>query len=305
MTKNKFSAFIAIVLLCIAFSNGQQTPSFAEYNYNPFIVNSAYAGMSASTEIILSNSGFANQLEGSPTTFNLSFNSPLNRGKVGVGAGIVSDKIGDESTTNIFAAYSYKIFFDFKDSRPYWQHYHPGVLSFGLTAGVQQYNNNLTATGLINDPEFSQNINATIPNIGVGFLFNHSRFYIGLSTPNVLGTRFASNDDLKLNTPYYGYAGYRFFTNRFEEIMIKPSAFLKYEKGSPAQLDMNLTVSYKNRFEIGGGYRTSSSVNLLAGIYLFNNLRVIYQYNMALTENPFGNTHGFILSYQFGDGYAN
>lgn len=285
-------------------SNAQQTAAFPEYNYNPFIINSAYAGLLPTTEMTASNSGFISSIEGSPRNFSLSFNSPLNEGKVGLGAGFIRDEIGVTTNTNFFAAYSYKIFFDFEDNRPYWQVYQPGVLSFGIQAGIQQFQDNLLELGIANDPNFAENINTTIPTIGVGFLFNHARFYAGVSAPNVLGDKLASRDDIDLSNPAYGYFGYRFFTNRFQEIMIKPNLLIKYEDGAPLQADINLAASFKNRFEIGAGYRTSSSVNLLAGVYLIKNFRLIYHYNMVVNDSPLGNTHGLILSYRFGEGYA-
>lgn len=303
---NKKIAYIALVLLVSSIKlNAQQTPTFGEYNYNPYLINSAYAGLASSTEVSLTNAGFFNQIEGSPRSFALSLHSPLNRGKVGVGAGFIRDEIGVTTSTSAFATYSYKIFFDTKSDRPYWQIYTPNSFSFGITGGVQQYQDNLLELGIMDDPNFAQNINATIPTIGVGVLLNLANFYMGLSTPNILGDALASNDEnLDLNSPYYGYLGYRFFSNRFEEIMLKPSALIKYEEGAPLQVDINMSLSYKNRFELGTGYRTNSSINLLAGVYLFNNLRAIYNYNLAMNDSPLGNTHGIIISYLFGEGYA-
>jgi len=304
-TKN-FGAFITCVVLLLfvgVSASAQQTANFPEYNYNPLIINSAYAGLLPTTEITAANTGFSRKLEGSPTNFSLSLNTPLNEGKVGIGAGFVRDEIGVTTNTNFFAAYSYKIFFDFDDNRPYWQVYQPGVVSFGITAGIRQFQDNLLELNIPNDPNFAENINATIPTIGIGFLFNHSRFYAGVSAPNILGDKLASRDDLNLSNPLYGYFGYRFFTNIFEEMMIKPNLLLKYEAGAPLQADINLAVSFKNKFEIGAGYRTSSSINILAGLYLIKNLRLIYQYNMAVNDSPLGNTHGLMLSSRFGAGY--
>jgi hypothetical protein len=79
---------------------------------------------------------------------------------------------------------------------------------------------------------------------------------------------------------------------------------IKYEEGAPVQLDFNTAISFKNKFEIGAGYRTSNAINLLAGIYLFDRLRFIYNYNITLEGAALGNTHGLVLSLQFGDGYA-
>ena len=299
-----YASILLFSLFCVCSNlRGQQTAAFPEYNYNPFIINAAYAGLLSNTEANLNNSGFSNGIEGTPSNFSVSFHSPLNRGKVGVGAALIRDQIGVTTSTNAFIAYSYKIFFDFKDDRPYWQIYEPGTLSFGITAGVQQYQDNLLELGIVGDPNFSENINASIPTVGLGFLFNHARFYAGISSPNILGDSLASDDNLNINSPIYGYFGYRFYSNRFENFMLKPSLLIKHESGAPIQADINMALSFKNRFEIGAGYRSTSSVNFLAGIYLLKNARLIYHYNMALRDNPFGNTHGLMLSYRFGTGY--
>ncbi len=49
------------------------------------------------------------------------------------------------------------------------------------------------------DQSFAQNINATIPTIGAGILFNHATFYVGFSTPNLIGNSLASRDDFELS----------------------------------------------------------------------------------------------------------
>lgn len=301
-TKNIIA--IAIITIFACKLNAQQTPAFSEYNYNPFIINAAYAGLTENPEFSLSNTGFFNQFEGSPRNFSFSGHGSINKNKMGIGAGIMRDEIGVTTSTSFFAAYSYKIFFDFKSNRPYWQLYDAGVLSFGITAGLQQYQSNLTQLGIIGDPKFAQDINSTIPTIGLSFLFNHASFYVGFSTPNVMGDSLASDSNLVLNSPYYGYFGYRIYNNRFEDFMIKPNMLLKYEDGAPLQADFNVALSFRNKLEIGTGYRTSNSINFLAGIYLFNNLRAIYNYNLANKNSALGNTHGLILSIQLGDGYS-
>ncbi len=283
---------------------GQQTPVFSEYNYNPFIVNSAYAGLSKAGEITFATNGLFSSIDGSPENLNLSFHMPLKADKMGIGAALIQDKIGVTTSTSAFVAYSYKIFFDFQENRPYWEVFQKPSLSFGITAGMQQYQNNLLELGITNDPTFSRNVNASIPTIGAGVLFNKSNFYAGLSTPNLLGTRFSSDDSIELRSPYYGYFGYRFFSSQYENLLLKPSLLLKYEEGAPLQGDLNLALSYRNILELGVGYRTNSSFNMLAGFYLFESLRIIYHYNAAPKNLAFGNTHGVILSYSFKRGYS-
>ncbi|TXE13227.1 type IX secretion system membrane protein PorP/SprF [Seonamhaeicola algicola] len=296
--------FTAVILLVIMHVNAQQSPLFAEYNYNPFIINSAYAGLSGNTEFTLSNNGYFNDFDGSPRTLSFSGHGNLNNEKIALGGGIIRDEIGVTNSTSVFAAFSYKIFFDFNGNRPYWQHYSPNVLSFGLTAGLQQFQDNLTKLNIPNDPTFAQDVNASIPSIGLSFLYNHALFYVGVSAPNIAGDKLATEQNIKLSSPVYAYLGYRFFSNKFDNIMIKPNMLIKHEKGAPMQADFNIAVSFKNKFEVGTGYRTTSSFNLLAGIYLIKNLRVIYNYNMATNNSPLGNSHGLALSIKFNEGYA-
>jgi type IX secretion system PorP/SprF family membrane protein len=306
--RKKITAITVIIGFIMSLTNSvvaQQTPLFSEYNYNPFIINPAYAGLTANTEFSISNSGFFSPFEGSPKSFSLSGHGSINNNKMGLGAGIVSDEIGVTKSTSFFAAYAYKIYFDFDNDRPYWQNYHPNVLSFGITAGIQQYQDNLTELGITNDYVFAEDINATIPTIGVGFLFNLNTLYVGFSSPNVIGDALVSDKSFNISNTYYGYFGYRFYNNRFQDLIIKPNVLLKHEKGAPLQADINVAVSVRNKFELGGGYRTSNSFNLLAGLYVFNNFRLIYNYNIATNDSPLGNTHGFILSYQLKNGYTN
>ncbi|WP_289024488.1 PorP/SprF family type IX secretion system membrane protein [uncultured Salegentibacter sp.] len=301
MTKKYKTAITTcfIVFICTYISSAQQTALFPEYNYNPFILNPAYSGIAESPEASISNYGYLNNIEGSPTTLSFSFHTPINNNKMGLGAAVLHDKIGVTTSTRAFVAYSYKIFFDVENNRPYWQVYDQNVLSFGITAGVQQFNENLLDLGITNDPKFDENINANIPTMGVGILYNRANFYLGVSAPNILGDKLASRNDLNLSNPFYGYFGYRFFTNRFQEIMIKPSALFKYENGAPLQIDANIAVNFKNKFEIGTGYRSSHSINFLGGIYALQNFKFVYYYNFGLKNGILGNNHGIIVAYKF------
>jgi len=298
-SRTKFNFLLIITVLIPGFGLSQQTPRFAEYNYNPIIVNSAYTGMSEGGVMTLSNYGYINNIEGSPKSLSLSYHSPVSQGKMGLGGVISRDEIGITTSTKAYLAYSYKLFFDLKSDRPYWQLHDEHVLSFGLTAGVQQYKENLLDLGIVDDPVFSENISESIPTIGVGFLYNRRNFYIGVSAPNVLGDKLASSDHIKLSNPVYGYMGYSFLTNKFDRIIIKPNLLLKYEDGAPMQIDVNLSTSFENKFEIGAGYRSTSSLNLMAGVYLFKYLRLIYQYNIGFEKSLLGNSHGIVLSYAF------
>ncbi|WP_268225592.1 PorP/SprF family type IX secretion system membrane protein [Sinomicrobium oceani] len=289
----------AILISKIAMA--QQTPSFPEYNYNPMLINPAYTGMTSGPEITLSHNGYVGSIPGSSQTSAFSFHTPAAQAKMGLGAAVYHDKIGVTTNTNVFLSYSYKIFFDLKNDRPSWEIYDQHVLSFGITAGVRQFRENLLELGIPDDPVFSENIRADIPSVGVGFLYHRADFYIGISAPNILGDRLASRDDLHLSNPVYGYVGYRFFADRFDEVIVKPNLLIKNESGAPLQADINISTSFRNKFEIGAGYRSSASINFMAGIYLFRHFRLLYHYNTGRRNSVSGNSHGVVITYAFGN----
>ena len=294
--------FLMLAFLIGSYSFGQQTPVFSEYNYNPFIINSAHAGALQNAEISLAHSGFFSSIDGSPKSSNFSFRTALRNERMGLGAGLIHDEIGVTKSTSVFGAYSYRIPLNL-DEEPYWKVREPTGISFGLTFGLQKYQEDLLSLGLGADPLLSQNINGTLPIVGAGIVLNYRKFFIGLSTPNLLGDRFASDDNLDLQSPYYGYLGYRFFFNRFENVLLKPNVLIKYEEGAPLQADLNLSFTMHAKLEFGLGYRTNTSLNVLAGIYLFESIRLVYSYNLAGKNLTFGNTHGLSLNFRFDRGF--
>ena len=305
MTKQQNIITLLLVLVS-SMLHGQQTPSFTEYNYNPFVINPAYAGVPGETEATLSNIGFGNpNFDGAPRSLSFSFNAPLRNERVGLGATIINDEIGVTSATQILAAYSYKIFLN-DNVHPYWKVYDRSFVSFGLNAGALIYNQDLLSLGIQNDPNFAENINTTLPSAGAGILFGHANFFAGISAPNLLGDSLSNQDNLQLTRPVYAYTGYHFVLNRFKpDYILKPSMLVKYENGAPLQIDANLSLRIKNAIELGAGFRSSSSLNAVIGLYVFQNFRALYSYTQGGGDSPLGNTHGVILSYRAGSGFQN
>lgn len=297
-TPIRLLTFVALWMPALSFA--QQTPLFAAYHYDPFLINPAYSGMAKGSVVSFSHNRYTRNIEGTPRSSAMSFHTPLARDKMGLGATIIDDRIGVTSATTATLAYSYKIYFDHQQNRPYWAVYDQNVFSFGMTAGVQRLHENLLDLGVEGDPEFANNLSETIPVIGAGILYNRVGFYLGVSVPNLLGDRFASRDDLDLSTPVYGYFGYRFFTDLYNENMITPSFLVKYEKGAPIQVDVNVTAAFKSKFELGAGYRSNASISFLVGLYPVEQLRLVYQYSVGLRSPILGNNHGVALSYAFG-----
>jgi len=293
--------FIIIIFLERAYA--QQTPVFSSYNYNTVLINPAHAGYYSDLDLAMTTNGYFNSVEGSPKNFDLSVNKLTWGEKIGLAVGISHDQIGVTNTTNFFTSYSYKIYYDSDYKYGKWWAYDPNIISFGVTAGAMIYNENLTQLGIENDPKFQENVNSFTPTFGVGFLYNRDHIYFGLSSPNLLNSTFNSSNNTNLKNVYYSYFGYKFFTNRFEEVLINPSLLFKYVEGAPFQADLNLLINYKNKVEFGGGYRTSKTLNLLAGFHLSDNFRVICTYNKSIDNVVIPDTFGLVLNYRAGKGF--
>lgn len=298
---NILTALLIIIFLNSAY--GQQTPVFSSYNYNAVLLNPAQAGYYQDTDIALTTNGYFNAFDGSPKNIDISVNTLTDSEKVGLAAGLSHDEIGVTSTTSFFTSYSYKIHLNSDYKKENSRSYNPNIISLGVTAGAMIYNENLTELGIENDPEFQENINSFTPTFGVGFLYNRDAITVGVSAPNLLSGTFNSKNKTNLENVYYGYFGYQFFTGNQKDVIINPSFLLKYTEGAPFQVDANLLVNYKNKFEFGGGYRSSNTLNALAGFHVSQNFRIICTYNKSFDNVVIPDTFGLVLNYRFGEGF--
>ena len=296
---------IIILIFCCLLSDmlrAQQTPVFSDYNYNTIIINPAHTGLAQDTEVAFTNRGIIDAFDGSPRYLSLS--ASFARDYSGFGGGVLRDEVGVTNLTHFFGSYAYKIFLSQDTNIPRWHNVNPNVLSFGISAGVMQYAEDLLDLNITDDVNFAQNINTAIPTIGAGVLYNERNFYIGAAAPNIVGDLLSSEKNIELRVPYYAYAGYKLYVGPTQEFFLKPNSLVTFVQGAPVQVDMNLFVNYKSKLEAGIGYRTNSLVNMLAGFYLFENVRLNYTYNLALRDSPIGNSQGFSLSYRAGRGYG-
>jgi len=297
-----YNLFLIIsTIFTVGICSAQRTPVFADYYYNTIALNPAYAGYHENTEITLSGRTHLSNIDGLPSTMNLTFHGPSNNEKTGFGAMVTRDNVGITSKTGIYGAYAYKLTLDYGDYNSEWRH-HPKTLSFGLIGGISKYEENLLSLNITNDPNFSNNINVTIPSFGAGVFYSSRLFYIGVSSPNLLEPSFSSENNVNIRSDYYLNTGIRIYRSRF--LYLEPSILIKYTDGAPLQLDTNLILNYLDKMELGIGYRTTSTLNLLAGFYIFNNFRIIYNYNLTLRNSPLNQTHGIGLSYRFGQGFS-
>jgi type IX secretion system PorP/SprF family membrane protein len=230
-------------------------------------------------------------INGAPKTANVFTNIPLND-KIELGVNYLNDYIGDainlsENVFNINVAYKLTFNNDLN-------------VSFGIKAGFDHLNFSALGSNVSNDPLF-QNAKKTIVNFGAGVFAFKDRYYIGLSSPNLIPSDLDSGSSVHYTDKPHVFliGGYVFDIN--EDLKLKPSTVVKYVGGSPLSFDISTNALYLNRFELGMSYRYQDAISGLVGINVTPSLKLGYAYDFntnALRDFNDG-SHEFILLYRF------
>lgn len=267
--------------LSITSVSAQQDPEYTHYMYNMSVVNPAYVtGVPAMMNFGgLYRSQWVGAV-GAPKTFTFFGHTAISD-KVEAGISFVSDDIGDgaKKENNVYADFAYVLNLGGKNK-----------LSLGLKAGISSMQTNFNGFRF-NDPgtdiAFSENINTTKPNIGIGAYYFRDNFYAGISAPNLLKSKYIEeksgvNAFGSDNIHTFITAGYVFQLDDMWKL--KPAFMTKIVKGAPLSIDLTANVLYNNKFEFGAAYRIDDSVSALFNFNVTPTLRVGYAYDYTLTN---------------------
>jgi type IX secretion system PorP/SprF family membrane protein len=265
---------ILLISTCCILSSFAQDVLYSQYMFNPFVINPAYAGCREAFSAIAINRTQGSVIPGSPNTQTISINTPLSK-RIGTGLHISSDQLGPRKTVSYLAAYSYRIPLAV------------GKLAFGIRAGGntntfnwQQINVREKEDDLIQ----SNRAVITLFNADGGVFYNTRTFYTGLSVNN-LGTEPLRSAGM---TQYENYSALNFFYslgNTFEineQIAIQPSAFVRFTKTNPLNVDLNLNILVEKRLWLGVSYRTSRSLVFLTQFIVSDYFRFGYSFDSGI-----------------------
>ncbi|WP_256013647.1 PorP/SprF family type IX secretion system membrane protein [Desertivirga xinjiangensis] len=292
------STFLISLILSATTAFAQQEAMFTQYMFNTMALNPAYAG---SRNVISATALYRSQwtgMDGAPETTTFTIDAPISNKRVGLGLQVFSDKLGITATNGAVATYAYRIRMD------------KASLSFGLQGSVSQYKADYTRarlepSGPSYDNAFSSDVNTVLFNFGTGVYYNSDKFYLGLSSPQLLANALPGNKDYqsKLNKQHFHLffmSGYVF--NLDEDFKLKPSVLIKGVKGAPVEGDANLNLWIKNTFSIGASYRTNADIAGLFELQATPQIRIGYAYDHSITNLKSVNSggHEIMLRYEFG-----
>ena len=237
-----------LVVLSASFTaRAQQDAMFSHYMFNTQAINPGYVG---SREVLSVLSVLRSQwinFDGAPRTQTLSLNSPLFNDELGFGLSVLNDKIGPIKSTYfaIDLAYHLKVS----------QSGHK--LSFGIKGGGNAYSSDFSMLDLDAgdpdqiDPSFSRDVRKKfLPNVGAGVYYNTTKWYAGLSVPNLLEKEFDQSQ-----RHLFAIGGALFEISR--DIKLRPSVYFKMTKNAPVTMDISAYAVFKDFFWLGGMARTA------------------------------------------------
>lgn len=278
--------------------NGQTEAMYSQYMFNMMTVNPAYAG---NRESLSANFLYRKQwvgLDGAPQTTAVSVDGALSNKRVGLGIQLFDDRIGAEKATGSKLSVSTRIRVS-----------ENGILSGGLTAGLMNYQVNLTAVPnrfTPSDPAFGQNLNKWQPSVGMGLFYSTDRFYAGFSIPNVIRTRLTELDMInsgipKINDQHY-FVTSGFVTSLSEDVKLKPSVMMKVVSGAPVQFDLNTNLWLKDMIGLGVSYRTGDAYVGMVELQASQQFRIGYAYDVTISRLKGYNqgSHELYLRMEFG-----
>ncbi len=275
-------------IICVFFNQelyAQREVQYAQYLANPLAINPAQAG---AREVFHLNAIFRKQwvsgIQSLPTSQTFAMDGRLGDksaegyadrvGFVGLGLQGLLDRTGLTNNTAVSGniAYHYKI----ADNQ---------TISFGVSGGINVLP--------IYDPTTRVSLNRAKGSVGVGINFDTESFWAGVSVPEILNQSYggaANLGILQYSKPVFAQVGIKLVPE--EDILIKPSILVSYNKGRPLGYDINLQASYQQKLGAALSYRQSTltafqKTNYFYGLLTYSivpNIQVGYSYSSKVAE---------------------
>jgi type IX secretion system PorP/SprF family membrane protein len=266
--------FLLLSIISVHYINAQREPQYTQYINNTLTYNPAYVSTQENTIFTaLGRSQWAG-FDGAPNTYSFSGILPA-IGKIDTGFNIIHDEIGATKQTSISANFAYEV-----------QLNPTTYTSFGVSAGGSFLNLNYDKGNVLqpNDPLLN-NRNEFDPNFGFGVMTYSENWYVGLSIPNFLKSKYYSENESSLvdseNLQFFLLGGYIFNIN--DALKLKPAVLARVTKNLPFVMDYSINALINNKVTLGISYRTSEIVTGLFGLQLNDTFYLGYSYDSTVS----------------------
>jgi len=289
----KKNALIIFLMVVVFYNYAQQLQLSTNYVLNNYAYNPAIAGSKPHSVV---NLNYRNQWVGfqdAPKTYVLSVHNSIGKEKkVGLGFFLNSENTGLLSKTSSYVSFAYHI----KLNSQY-------KMSLGISAGMLQYRIKLYDAIIADAGDDLLTGNLLTNNVfdsNTGFYLYSDKLFFGISSYQYLSNKITWKDSRSSLTPhFYSTLGYSIKANK--NLVIQPSALVKFNYPAIIQPEVSVRGIYKNTFWIGTSYRMNDAVSALVGVVLKEKLTIAFAYDYTTSKimNYTKGSNEVSISYQF------
>lgn len=291
----KISTLLALLIACCTTALGQNFPLYSQYIFDPYLINPSLVGNSRRSEVNLLYRQQWSGIKDGPRTIQFDIQHPIDK-KMTLGLNIYNDKTVLLSNTSVMATFGYKV-----------QLMTGHALGFGISAGV--FSNRIRIEEVpdvdINDPVLLKAVQNNFVFDGqFGVNYSHKNFILGFSVLRLVNNRpFADEQFQKITVNQLknkvAFATYRF--NLSENIGLQPSVAYHLTSDNQDYYNVGLFLSYREIFDIGGGYRQDYGPNAMVRLK-WKDLQIGYAYDLPSTHANVstGGTNEVQIKWRFG-----
>lgn len=287
---------IILTLLVTIKINAQSDPKLSAYFLSPLTYNPAYAG---SYEGMSFSSAYSTQwvgFDGAPRTLFFSGHGTFFNSKTGLGLDIINDKIGASTETKAMLNYAYNVELD-----DIWK------LSLGIKSGFSNYTIDYRLLNIENPSEFQGGpdiVNNVVFNFGTGFYLYTTKYFLGISSPNILNAKYIDsyrNTLANSSINYFFTTGYSFELD--DEVFLKPTILTRIVKGAPLSTLYAVNLNWKEKFYASLNFQFDSSIGIFSGVRFMEKFMVGYSYDISVNKfsDYNGGIHSIFLNYRLED----
>ena len=276
----------------------QVESNFSHFMLKPVSYNIAFAGSQKTIDFGLHYRNQWTGLSGKTiSTGSFDVTIPLAKIHSGLGFNLMFDKLGVQKNIYLAAGYAYQL--QIKKVQ----------LGFGVSGGIVQ---STLLGNLLRSPEgnYDNNfdhkdpiipldkVSGISPYLSAALMMTWKQLQIGYSLSNFLEgkaklTNPSNSKNLIFRRNHYFSLAYKFKISK--SLNLLPNALYKTDF-KESQLDLNLILDYKAKFDIGLGYRgynkkSNESVIVLLGVNVWKGLKLYYSYDIST---------GKLFAYQYG-----
>ncbi len=292
--------FIFLLISVLGKVAAQQDPQYNLYQFNPLIINPAYAGARDGLSVVANVRNQWVGFDGAPKTSVISAHAPILNKNVGIGFTIIGDRMGPRSMIGLAGNFAYILKLNNKLK-----------LSFGLNAGYNRYQfryNEITFKTIDNANQNLGDFNTGALDLNTGVYLKSKSFFLGLSFTH-LGAKNLYEIDMR-DTTFTNNLTYRLRTHQFltigkswvlnENVVFAPTLAFRGVSNGEGNVDFNFNFFLYKKLWLGVFFRSPYGPGFLLNYYVTPKCKVGYSYDTGIRDKKrLGPSHEVSIGFDF------